>query len=90
MMADLSNKMENYLDHFSYKFVKSQITIIVADLMNILSKFYIFVAENTNEDAYNKFNFVDVSKYKHKIFENFGGFEGILAEHNEEEHAQEQ
>lgn len=32
--------------------------------MKILTKFYLFIAENTEEEAYNKFEFTDVAVYR--------------------------
>jgi len=73
ILQDLANKMQNYLSQTDYERMYSLVEIIINNLMDMLSQFYVLISKNYSEIEYNEFNFIETEKLKEKfcsIFKN--------------------
>jgi len=73
ILQDLSNKMQNYLSQADYEKVYRLVEIIINNLMDMLSQFYILILKNYSEIEYSEFGFMETNKLREKfcsIFKN--------------------
>jgi len=67
ILQDLANKMHNYLSQTDYERMYSLVEIIINNLMDMLSQFYVLISKNYSEIEYNEFNFIETEKLKEKF-----------------------
>jgi len=67
ILKEISEKMTNYMDENCQKAIGDSLQAIIEELINILHEFYILVAKEYPNEAYEAFKFEDVESVKAKL-----------------------